>query len=123
MPDTPSQEITVLATDITYFGRPARVACDRKCEKAWGINSRPRLDLSGDPDDYAFLADGELGEAPDDPGTYEGGHGKPMHPRRHNKWCVRECERSAMGRPGESLSAPDFSRRRFNLPQREPAHG
>lgn len=49
-----------LTTDITYFRRPCRVVCDRKCTKAWGINSRPTVPLSDDPDDFAFLADVEI---------------------------------------------------------------
>ena len=110
--------MTNLVTDITYFGQKCRAICDLKCEKAWGVASRPKITLSDDPDDYASLADGELGEAPADPGTYEGGHGKPHHPRSHNKWCVRECERSIVVKPGEAVSLPDFSQRRFNLRSR-----
>lgn len=110
-----------LTTDITYFGQPRRVVCDRKCTKAWGMNSRPTVPLSDDPDDFAFLADAELGDAPDDPGTYEGGHGKPLFPERHNKWCVRECERSVMSGLGQWPAVKDFSRRVFNLPRSEPA--
>ena len=45
---------------IQYFDQPCKVACDEKCEKAWGINNRPRVQLSDDPDDYAFLSDDEL---------------------------------------------------------------
>ena len=107
-----------LVTDIVYFGRPTRVACDRRCTKAWGVGSRPKVRLSDDPDDYVFLADHELGEAPADPGTYEGGEGKPMFPERHNKWCVRECERSAVGERGEMPELPDFDVPRHNIPRK-----
>lgn len=114
---------------IAYFSQPARVACDRQCHKAWGINNRPRILLDPDnPDDYVFLADGELAAAPADPGTYEGGQGKPSTPDAFpNKWCVRECERCALSAPGESalpLALPDYSRRLFNLLSRreEPNH-
>lgn len=107
---------------IVYFGQPAKVGCDEKCSKAWGVNQRPRVSISpDDEDDYAFLSDDELPDAPDDPGTYEGGHGKPSSPSlAPNKWCVRECERCVMSKPGESdkpLELPDFSKRRFNKPQ------
>lgn len=108
--------------EITYFGQRCVVACDAKCEKAWGINSRPKVELApSEPDDYAFLADGELVEAPADPGTYEGGHAKPRQPsERLNKWCVRECERSALlklsGNVLEFPELPDFSKRHFNMP-------
>lgn len=106
---------------ITYFGQRARVVCDRQCSKAWGVCSRPQLQLSEDEDDFAYLADGELGEAPADPGTYEGGIGKPLTPDAFpTKWCVRECERCAMSEPGqyeEELALPDFSVRCYNIPQ------
>ncbi len=106
---------------ITYFEKPAKVACDGNCKKAWGINSRQKRQLSDDEDDYEYFADGELGIAPKDPGTYEGGDGKPSSPSRFpNKWCVRECERCAMSRPDEydlPLEIPDFSKRRRNIPE------
>jgi len=88
----------------------------------------------GDPDkydydDHAYLADNELGIAPEDPGTYEGADSKPdmeevnADPSLMNKWCVRQCERcdlltglelsERMGKPITS----DFSERRFNIPE------
>jgi hypothetical protein len=42
---------------ITYFGQLAKVACDEKCEKAWGRSNRPKVQLSANEDDYAFLSD------------------------------------------------------------------
>lgn len=107
---------------VVYFGEKAKVNCDGNCGKAWGINSRPRVQLSDDDDDYAFLADDELGEAPADPGTYEGGHAKPASVTEFpNKWCVRECERCHMSMPGEwslPLEIACFDERMFNLPGR-----
>lgn len=98
------------------FGKRRIVACDGRCEKAWGINSRPRVRFD-DADDYAFLSDGELGEAPCDPLTYEGGHAKPQITHDQlNKWCVRECERSRLFEIGETVYAEDFSRRVYNQP-------
>jgi hypothetical protein len=110
----------MIAKAIFYFENPCAVACDARCDKAWGINSRPKIEFDPEePDDYAYKSDRELGLAPVDPGTYEGGHGKPQHPdERLNKWCVRECERSRMGKEGELIKPPDFSRRRFNMPWR-----
>lgn len=127
---------------ITFCGQPAKVACDGKCSKAWGMNSRPKVRLSGDPDDfdydtdpdgwqraaddYAYLADGELGEAPECPGTWEGSDGKPVGatgPKDFNKWCIRECERNVMSHLGEHdrpLPLPDFSRRVYNMPSLHP---
>jgi hypothetical protein len=104
---------------ITYFNQPAKVACDEKCNKAWGINERPKIKLSEDEDDYAYLADDELGDAPEDPGTSEGGDRKPINKEGiPNKWCVRECERCSMSSPGKSgepLALKDFSDRRYNI--------
>ena len=105
---------------ITYMGKQTCVACDRKCNKAWGICSRPSISLSEDDiDDFAYLADKELGDAPINPGTKEGGVSKPMSPDEFpTKWCVRECERCYIGVPGFSLSdpikLPDYSQRVHN---------
>jgi hypothetical protein len=110
----------MLTKEIIFFGQPAVVACDERCNKAWGVNQRPKVELSKDPDDYASLADDELPEAPADPGTYEGGHGKPTRPgERMNKWCVRECERCVFLKPGEPILLPDYSRRRYNFHNRQ----
>jgi hypothetical protein len=109
---------------VRYFGEPMKVACDQRCTKAWGINTRPRVFLSDDPEDFAWLADDELGEAPADPGTYEGTDGKPTSPAHFpNTWCVRECERcakSALGAWMLPLVLKDFSRRVFNDPAKHP---
>ncbi len=125
----------MLKKDIIYFGIPFILFCDEKCDKAWGMNLREKNQLSDDDDDYEYLADGELGEAPDDPGSYEGGHAKPSmeegvsvfdNPNsdrgKLNKWCCRECERSVMievvkindDTDFESL-LPDFSKRISNM--------
>ena len=113
--------MTRIETDITYLGEAQTVACDGRCDKAWGVNLRPRVPLDpDDEDDYCFLADDELGEAPVDPGTYEGGHGKlrarPARSGGHNKWCARECERSERGPRGEVPDLLDFARRVYNMP-------
>jgi hypothetical protein len=104
---------------ITYCGQTAKVACDGKCEKAWGLNNRSKEQLSDDEDDYAFLADGELGIAPIYPGTFEGSDGKPLSVNQFpNKWCVRECERCTMSQPGEfnlPLEVRSFEKRFYNL--------
>lgn len=104
---------------ITYFGQTAKVCCDGKCEKAWGNSNRPREQLSDDEDDYAWLCDGELGTAPIDPRTYEGGDAKPVTVLEFpNRWCVRECERCSMAKPGEfdkPLAIKRFDSRVYNL--------
>lgn len=105
--------------EITYCGQQVVVGCDGKCSKAWGTNTRPRRHLSKEEDDYVYESDSALGTAPEDPGTYEGNHGKPCGcPAERdllNKWCVRECERSAMVRAGETLALPDFDRPKPNM--------
>ena len=104
----------MIAKAITYFGKPAVVACDANCAKAWGIQLRPRVQISANPDDYAFRADDELGIAPMDPGTYEGDDAKPMtRPMTGelmNRWCVRQCERSELF----DGSIPDLTHREYN---------
>lgn len=115
----------MISREIVFFQKRAKTGCDANCSKAWGLNSRPRHRLSGDEDDFYYLGDDELGEAPEDPGTYEGGHAKPVTPEeRLNKWCVRECERNAISDPGEAdqnLVLPDWSHRVYNLPESEAA--
>lgn len=113
---------------ITFFNQKAKVACDGNCKKAWGIGLRPKIYFSENPsdnsDNYAFLSDNELGVAPADPGSYEGGIPKPMSSDEFpNKWCVRQCERCAMSNVGKynlPIVIPDFSERIFNIPS---AHG
>lgn len=109
----------MLMKDVLYFGKPVTVGCDEQCHKAWGINNRPKRQLSDDPDDYVFLADHELGFAPADPGTYEGECAKPREKsERMNKWCVRECERNAMEDKGTPLTLPDLENPRPNMGSR-----
>jgi hypothetical protein len=122
---------------ITYCGQPAKVGCDEKCNKAWGGRNRPRVYLEVsetkiygvdvdlfpdeediDVDNYAYCTDAELGDAPVDPGTGEGGDFKPVNKSEiGNKWCIRECERCSMSEPGEyeqPLILKDFTKRFYN---------
>lgn len=102
---------------VLYGGKVMVLACDGQCNKAWGINSRPSIKFDEkDPDDNALLADNEVGDAPTNPGTYEGGHGKPNSPAEMNKWCSRECERSSMAAVGEPVVLRDFTKRCYNQP-------
>jgi hypothetical protein len=87
-------------------------------QKAWGIQCRPKVQLSEEDDDYEWLADDELGNAPLDPETYEGGHGKPDNNQVEsiNKWCARQCERSIVwDRADAPPVLPDFSKRIKNM--------
>lgn len=112
-----------ITKQVRPFGNPIVIGCDAQCGKAWGIQNRPREQLSDDPDDYYFLADDEVGEAPADPGTYEGGHAKPTQPsERLNKWCYRECERCASASVGQPLAFPNFLARLYNIPAHDPAN-
>ena len=103
-----------------FFEQDTILVCDGRCEKAWGINNRLKVQVGQDEDDTAYLADDELGTAPIDPGTYEGGQGKPrsLEHRTLSKWCWRECERSRLCRDGEWAELPDFSRRLYNVHNR-----
>ena len=125
----------MLQKDIQYFGSPATVVCDENCKKAWGGIDRPKAynifgeykrlsdaqvnDLSMrkgfDIDDWAYLADDELGTAPDNPGTYEGGESKPTDDLyKLNKWCVRACERSETFDRNEDFELRNLSKRFYN---------
>lgn len=109
----------MLEKQIVYCNQKAKIACDGKCEKAWGINSRPRVQITNDDDDYAFLSDEELGIAPEFPGTYEGNDRKPLpNEEKLNKWCCRECERCKMSMPGkydQPLILKNFNERVYNI--------
>lgn len=96
----------MLQKEIKWFRDQCILACDGKCHKAWGINNRPKRQLSEDEDDYEYLSDNELGEAPENPGTYEGGQGK--NPESLNKWCARECERSKIFDMNEQIALKNF---------------
>ena len=104
---------------ITFLGQTAIVACDEKCEKAWGINKRKKKYLSTtNKDKWEFYSDDELKIAPIDPKSYEGGYGKPINKDdRLNRWCVRQCERHFFGKPGDKIILPDFSKRELNIPK------
>ena len=107
----------MLKKDIIYFGQSVVAACDGKCSKAWGLNSRKSVQLSDDEDDIAWLSDNELGVAPDDPGTYEGCDGKPINATSGedlNRWCVRECERCNIFKVNEEIKLRTFNERLYN---------
>jgi hypothetical protein len=110
-----------MESTVLYFNQVAKVACDKNCKKAWGFSNRPNVKLSEKEDDIAWLSDGEMGDAPDDPGTYEGGDAKPLAgDKTPNKWCIRECERCVMSSPGESdkpLPLRDWTNRVYNIPR------
>lgn len=66
-----------MQTKILFCGQNVTLSCDGKCDQAWGNNYHGQ----------------KSGIAPINPGTYEGGHGKPTD-KKHNKWRSRECERA-----------------------------
>ena len=97
-------------TVIRAYGTQLNIACDQCCQKAWGLNGRERVQLSDDDEDWEWLSDNELGIAPVDPRSYEGGDGKPLD-GKHNRWCLRECERSSTAEFPNIPSLDDFSDR------------
>lgn len=109
----------MLSKEIIFLGNKVVIACDEKCDKAWGLNCRPKVQLDpNDEDDFAFLADEELGIAPENPGTYEGSSSKPVDDsEKLNKWCCRECERCVMSNFAEDIKLRDFSKRLYNKKQ------
>jgi len=107
---------------ILIFGERTKVACDEKCNKAFGKDTRPKVQLDGnDTDDYAWLADWELDEAPVNPGTRQSGQSKPVNKAEiPNAWCVGQCERCVKEtRKFEShLQLIDFDQRVYSKPWR-----
>jgi hypothetical protein len=97
----------LLARSIVFCGRSMVVACDGRCDRAWGVQERPRTALSpGDPDDFVWLGD-EHEDARTTPGrehlVSEGGDLRPsdvaLSPGDSvlmNRWCARACERSVL---------------------------
>jgi hypothetical protein len=98
------------ATLIQFCGKHVFLVCDGRCLKAWGLDNRPTAQLSTDEDDIEWLADDELGDAPEDPGTIENADRKPLMGGPHNRWCARECERSRI------VDVRDYSKRVKNMP-------
>ena len=92
---------------IVYLGKACTIMCDGKCDKAWGVHSRPW----GDFEKTVVIPDNELGIAPEDPGTYEGSDGKPVNASSSddmNRWCARECERCVVQDLDQVVSLPVF---------------
>lgn len=90
--------------------------------KIFGLNDEsiyPDTEVDYDENNWVWCSDDELGEAPEDPGTYESGDAKPIKGDYiPNKWCVRGCERCEMsdfGNPDMILKLRDFSKRISNL--------
>lgn len=123
----------MISKRITFFGQAAVIACDGCCAKAWGINGRPKTMLSEDPDDYVYVGDHALGEAPppgETVGQSEGVDFKPSatsltEGEDMNRWCARECERRVMVKPNEAprlrdLEHPAANKHpRYDVPTRE----
>ena len=117
LPFPPNQPIVKC---VIFAHQPCALMCDGRCDKAWGIQNRPHVQLSEDEDDIEWLADGELDEEPANPGTTEGEHAKPRNVSDLlNKWCARECERSVLIDLWEVGTFPDFTQRIRNIPQEE----
>ncbi len=96
-----SEGMKPLITYGRFSGVPVRFVCDRKCNKAWGTNQRPRRPIAEDEhciqraivgcyyaeDFWEMISDPELGEAPEKPGTYE--YGCALHPQMKGTVVVR----------------------------------
>lgn len=121
----------MLTKRIRFFGAEQNLSCDGRCDKAFGINGRPRIMFSADPDDHVFKGDSEVGTAPppgQTVGIAEGECLKPSatplsDPAVMNKWCVRECERSALTSLDEPIELPNMDAPTPNLAARRDANG
>jgi hypothetical protein len=120
---------TVLVKTISWFGRDVSLACDGRCDKAFGINGRPKTYLGDDPDDYVYLGDDAIGMAPGPGETVIMTEGSSLKPSagpltdatKMNKWCARECERSTMAEEGEAIRLPDLQNPTPNMRPRSPS--
>jgi hypothetical protein len=95
------------------------LACDARCDKAWGVNGRRvragnTIQMSDDEEDVVYLADHETGTSPFQGMTCVEDGTKPTTRSDHNRWCLRECERSRVVEVGEQIAAPDFGTRLYN---------
>jgi len=82
----------MLISRILAYGQPFIILCDARCNKAWGRDLRSKVVRSNAEDDWEYMADVELGEAPERTGNTEGDDDKPRD-KKHNRWCFRQCER------------------------------
>lgn len=109
-----------IASCIIYF-EPHALLCDGQCDKAWGAGDRAIVQLSDDENDYEYLSDNELEQAPENPGSFEGWDYKPRcQADLHNRWCARACERAVKIPLWHIDALPDFTQRIRNLPKKEP---
>jgi len=131
----------MISKQIRGYGKDLTIACDGRCDKAWGINGRPRLyfmesaetpralkedEEPRDEDDQVYIGDNELGTAPgpgETVGMSEGGHLKPSatpltNGEHMNKWCFRECERGETFEAGETIVIRDLTKPRPNIPRK-----
>jgi hypothetical protein len=119
----------LIQREIQYFGSRCLLACDGRCDKAFGINGRPRhmfVPEDIEPDDYVYLGDDHVGVAPDPGKTATISEGDEMKPSAvpHsdasllNKWCARECERSTIVKVGEPVELPNMQDPEPNMPYR-----
>lgn len=113
----------MIIKEIKAYGDTVFIGCDAKCEKAFGLNGRPAVQLSENENDYAFLSDSEVGIAPTSGKTAiveEGSDTKPdanIPESLLNKWCFRECERCVVASSKDELTLPDYTKRLTNLKQ------
>ena len=116
----------MIQKQVRFFGEQVVLACDGRCDKAWGINGRARVLLSTKDDDHVLVPDSALGAAPppgQTVGVAEGNDCKPSavpltDGGRMNKWCARECERGGIYKLSEPLSLRDLENPRTNIPKR-----
>jgi hypothetical protein len=107
----------ILAKSILYCGTWMVLACDGRCDKAWGIEGRAKRKLSADDDDYVWLGDGELGVAPGPGETAIIEEGEDRKPSA-TALCETDSARKRRCRPGrprwcDRSSSMPWTRRRL----------
>jgi len=121
----------MLTKEVRFFGNQVVLACDGRCDKAWGINGRPVVLLSGDDDDNIHIPDSALGVAPAPGNTVILTEGFGCKPSAEplaavacmNRWCTRECERSCIFGLSDALELRDLENPRPNIPGRPSPFG
>lgn len=108
----------LFGSEIPYTDNDTWISCDGKCDKAFGLAERPISENSLAEGDFEWLADDEVGDAPEVSCHTIDGENKPqLITELHNKWCIVHCERSILMTLGQEATLPNFDKRVPNIPK------